>query len=80
MPSRCGPAEVQLLSLWLKLHIFLNSTGSWDDQAIVVSPETRMGSGRRHCQTLLFLQDLFGHLVMWGCGPDLEVGSRYLVI
>ena len=31
--------EVQLLSLWLKLCIFLDSTRSQGDQAIVTSPE-----------------------------------------
>ena len=63
-------AEVQLLSLQLRSHVFLDSTRSWGDQAIVASPGTGMGSGRGHCQMLLSLQGLFGHLVMWGCGPQ----------
>ena len=69
-PSRHEAAEVQVLSSCLKLHVFLDSIGSQGDQGIVASLETRMENGRWHCQTLLSLQGLFGHLVMWGCGPQ----------
>ena len=80
MPSRNGAAEVQLLIVQLKSHIFLDSSGSWDNQVMVALPETGMVNGRGHCPTLLSLQSLFGYLVVWGAAFSLEVVTTVVVV